>query len=89
MPAEDLCVLVWIDDYEQGTRYSKRYELEVLESDEVIIRDRLKTTLEQILSWPLGEWTTITSGFKESWSKAVSKEAFFTLNKDYPIVKTE
>lgn len=77
----------WLDDYDKGTRYAKRYESEVLNVKDVSVPNLLESILRQIVSWPINSWTEIGTGFQSEWARAFTKEQFMKLRDQYPIVK--
>lgn len=59
----------WIDDYDEGTRSGKSGVAEIFPIDETDFPAKLSEALRQIVSWNVGEWTTVTTGFKECWHR--------------------
>jgi hypothetical protein len=68
----------WLDDYDKFTRFLKRDESEKFELSNVNLSELLKNKLKEILSWELGEWTQIASGYEEIWrpmgKKSIQKD---------------
>lgn len=63
----------WLDDYDKFTRFIKRDESEVLDVGSVKLSDLLENKFREILSWKLGEWTQIATGYEEYWKPQGSK----------------
>jgi hypothetical protein len=77
----------WLDNYEQGTRFSKRRESGILDVDTARMADLLSEALQEITSWPLDSWTETVTGFGPSWTKHFSKEQFKALSDNYPALE--
>lgn len=73
----------WIDDFDNGIRYSKKYESLVIHKDQ--LDSELEIVFDDVIKWELESWTEITHGLKEVWSQTFSKENFLKLNEKYPI----
>jgi hypothetical protein len=57
----------WLDDYDKFTRFLKTDESEEFNVDAVNLNDLLENKFKAILSWELGEWTRIATGYEEYW----------------------
>ena len=74
----------WIDDFEKATRYSRVEESDVCRLDDVKLYELLKERLQLVLSWPINNWTDITTGYEHAWS-CYKKEDFSRLSESYPV----
>ena len=72
----------WIDDFDSGSRYSKRYESELIQPNNIF--PMLENVFILVVNWDINSWSETTHGFKESWSKTFSKDQFLKLNDKYP-----
>jgi hypothetical protein len=77
----------WLDNYNKGTRSSRKYESKILQIERADMRDLLEDTLEKIISWPLDSWTEVGTGFGLHWAKTFTEEQFGRLSDTYPTLK--
>jgi hypothetical protein len=76
----------WLDDYEQGTRSSRKHESETFDVESMDMAGLLNESLNTLLSWQRDSWTEVTTGLGESWKKAFSKEQFTIQMEEYPVL---
>ena len=77
----------WLDDYDQGTRFSRSSNSSLLDIENIQMAEFLEEALREIISWPLDSWTETGTGFGPSWKQHFSKEAFVALSDDFPVLK--
>jgi len=57
----------WLDDYDKFTRFLKRDEPELFNIGAVNLNEVLEKKFKEILSWELGEWTQVATGYEKAW----------------------
>ncbi len=57
----------WLDDYDKFTRFLKRDESEEFDLGAINLSGLLENKFKEILSWELGEWTQVATGYEEYW----------------------
>jgi hypothetical protein len=77
----------WLDNYDQGTRSSRRYQSETFTADSIKMAELLEETLTTIVTWPIDSWTEVTAGLGDSWKRSFTKEQFENQVDDYPRLK--
>lgn len=77
----------WLDDFDEGTRNSRRHESESSEVESSVMLDLLEEVLDRLVSWPLNSWTEIARGLGKSWKEHFSKEKFEQQISNYPVLK--
>lgn len=73
----------WIDDYDKGIRYGKRYKSGLIQVGQ--IPSFMEGVFREILNSEFNSWSDIAEGFKEMWHRDYSKEQFIKFNDKYPI----
>ncbi|MBD0370686.1 MAG: hypothetical protein ICV60_07625 [Pyrinomonadaceae bacterium] len=57
----------WLNDYDRFTHFSKLGEPELFNTGEANLDSLLENKLREILSWELGEWTQVATGYEDYW----------------------
>jgi hypothetical protein len=74
----------WLDSYDEGKRFTRKQQSEILVLDALRMSDLLRATLDVVVAWPLDSWSSVATGFGDSWNRSFTKEQFLRLSDDYP-----
>ena len=74
----------WLDDYDEGKRFLRKQQSEILVLDALRMSDLLRETLNALVEWPLDSWTEVATGLGDTWRHSFTKEQFLKLCDEYP-----
>jgi hypothetical protein len=81
--------LWWIDDCEKFTRSIKRSKQEDCAFSTTELTACLEKMLRQVLSWELGTWTEVATGYESTWGRYPKEELKKILAVNYPLPNTD
>lgn len=76
----------WLDDYDSFSRSIKNFNKRVVSVVPEQFRQVLEESLSEILSWKLGEWSSVHSDYQRIWGK-ITKQDFERMGPKYSLPK--
>jgi hypothetical protein len=78
-----LSAAVWVDEFEQFTRYIRRAGPRPVERDSEVLMNALTQMLDDVLSWPFDAHFVAHQGYERHWG-AMKKQEFLASEPAYP-----
>jgi hypothetical protein len=79
----------WVDDYDSSTRSIKKTDAIECEPIVLAVEPHLTQILKSVLSFTLGDWSQVATGYEKYWHKTWTKEQFDGFNSHLPLPRLE
>jgi hypothetical protein len=73
-----------LNDYDTFTRFVRRTSVERSGLDASVLSETLERIFLEVMNWPLGEWSSVSSNFRNEW-EGFTREQFLNMGPKNPI----